>query len=1222
MKKIFLMALMLCALVTMLVAQRYGESDDFSYALKLYNEGFYDIAAQQFSLFVNKYPSSDRVPEAKFYLGLSLYNSKDFENARVEFQDMAVRYPDHTRAAEAWQKAGDSYLKLQKVSEAARCYETVKVLYPQHPQAPLALFQAASIYFKEKNIPKAELTLKDFLDRYPDSNIYPNGRLLYAALLLEEHNYDQSLSEYEKVLQSGAESSLLAQAYLGIGHLYSRLGQVERAKENYHTVMTKYPSSSAAFTALLRLSEIMVVSGDFETAIKLINENIPKYKNQDQKARLHLALASTYFLQNNFYLARKSLESISTTGINDTLLLQTNFYSGVVYMQEEKYEQSETYFKKILENPAAPQIAPDMFIESRRQLGRVYLFKKQYEQGQEILQTFLQDYADYPGKDDILTDLFYAALANDRLTDAENVYRKMLVEIPNYPARDLWLFLLAKNYFRKAMYENARLKFQDLINNLYCSSKIDSAQNYLRIIQNYYLIDQKDGVNKLAKLMGRILAQEDKQRLKLDLARVYLLHLNDFDEAKTMVNELISSSSDSAILGEAYLLKGEGYRRLAELRRFEGKDDRAERRQALTEFKNAMNYISRVEYPDSLMYYFIQETIASDTAQNLPSAKQIQFWERFVGSYPSSKFADQVRLRLANLYFDSQNVDKALLELSQLRKSPRNSVAGEAFYLSGKIYYDQKNMDQAAEILKEFLLNIDKHPLRANALGLLAKINENKGNYQLAAQFWSKLREQYNYSPAAIAARTRIPEVYLLATDYQAVIDYTEPSLKGIELSSDLLLRKLRVMKEPEFYFFNGKARYYLNQHREARQNLLTYLHLTPQGKYVEECLFILADMTISEGDKEGALLHLQPIARNESSPLFLQATAKIADIYLERKDYEKSQVLYSKLVAKTDDPKLKILYQSREMVCLINQGNLKGYENKLSLFQKDFKKEAGYENYLAEFEFEIGKYYYLNKNFDTAIKRFENVITKYRKTDFADDAEYYLGLTYTTLNKVDKAMEILSGFSEKYPNSTLKANIFITLGGLYYRAEKRELAVGAFQKAVEMAREPEVRQRALSNLISIYRDLGLWDGVLSQARDYVEEFPQAVDIIDKKIMIGMAMTNLNRYSEAVDYLKNLKFEANSEQEPEIQFYIGEAYYNAGQYENAIREFVKIPLLSKQTKLQWEASALYYSGQAYEKLGRKSDAIRMYQEIIDRPGILVELKKEAQKKIEQLKETN
>jgi len=94
---------------------------------------------------------------------------------------------------------------------------------------------------------------------------------------------------------------------------------------------------------------------------------------------------------------------------------------------------------------------------------------------------------------------------------------------------------------------------------------------------------------------------------------------------------------------------------------------------------------------------------------------------------------------------------------------------------------------------------------------------------------------------------------------------------------------------------------------------------------------------------------------------------------------------------------------------------------------------------------------------------------------------------------------------------------------------------------------------------------------------------------------------------------------ADSEQEPEIQFYIGEAYFQAGQYETAVSEFVKIPFMSRKTKLQWEASALYYSGQAYEKLGRNDESIRMYEEIIKRPGIDIILKKEAQKRIGQIK---
>jgi len=64
-----------------LFAQQRSESDDFSYALKLYNEKLYHIAAQQFSRFTTNYVGSNKLPEAGFYSGMSLFYLKDYENA-------------------------------------------------------------------------------------------------------------------------------------------------------------------------------------------------------------------------------------------------------------------------------------------------------------------------------------------------------------------------------------------------------------------------------------------------------------------------------------------------------------------------------------------------------------------------------------------------------------------------------------------------------------------------------------------------------------------------------------------------------------------------------------------------------------------------------------------------------------------------------------------------------------------------------------------------------------------------------------------------------------------------------------------------------------------------------------------------------------------------------------------------------------------------------------
>ena len=157
-----------------------------------------------------------------------------------------------------------------------------------------------------------------------------------------------------------------------------------------------------------------------------------------------------------------------------------------------------------------------------------------------------------------------------------------------------------------------------------------------------------------------------------------------------------------------------------------------------------------------------------------------------------------------------------------------------------------------------------------------------------------------------------------------------------------------------------------------------------------------------------------------------------------------------------------------------------------------------------------------------------------------------------------------------------------------------------------------------MSNLIKAYTFVNFWDAALALAREYIVNYPDAEDAIDKKILIGRAYVYLNQVDLAVDLLKEVRLIADSEREPEIQYYIGEAYFQTGQYENAIAEYVKIPLLSRKTKLQWEASALYYSGQAYEKLGRIDDAKRMYAEIVKRPGIDIVLKKAAQKRINEI----
>ncbi|RMH74596.1 MAG: tetratricopeptide repeat protein, partial [Calditrichaeota bacterium] len=249
-----------------LFAQQYNESNDFSYALKLYNEHFYDVAAKQFASFINRYPGSERLPDARYYYAESLYHMNEIEDARIEFQSLAVSYPDHPRAAEAWQKVGECYRKLNKLEEAAKAYETIKILYPENALAPRALLDAAACYINVDQFAKAEQVLRDFLDRYPEYSGYSRGHILYGNLLLKKGELERADTQFRKALTIGEDPRVKAEAQLGLAAVFQQLGLRNRAVETLTAVAGAQGGTEVGFRAVERLAQIRLEGREWEAA--------------------------------------------------------------------------------------------------------------------------------------------------------------------------------------------------------------------------------------------------------------------------------------------------------------------------------------------------------------------------------------------------------------------------------------------------------------------------------------------------------------------------------------------------------------------------------------------------------------------------------------------------------------------------------------------------------------------------------------------------------------------------------------------------------------------------------------------------------------------------------------------------------------------------------------------------------------------------------------------
>ena len=166
----------------------------------------------------------------------------------------------------------------------------------------------------------------------------------------------------------------------------------------------------------------------------------------------------------------------------------------------------------------------------------------------------------------------------------------------------------------------------------------------------------------------------------------------------------------------------------------------------------------------------------------------------------------------------------------------------------------------------------------------------------------------------------------------------------------------------------------------------------------------------------------------------------------------------------------------------------------------------------------------------------------------------------------------------------------------------------------------PDLVQSAMSNLIMTYKEMELYDGALELTRKYIERFPNDPDLIDKKIDLGVIYQKLGYYDRSILQLQSLIEAGNTNLEAELRYYIGEAYFYKGDYQQAILEFLKVPyLVTKKEKADWISTSYYMAGQSYEKMSKYEQAMTMYKQIIDRKDTDVQFKTAAQKEIDRVK---
>jgi len=1177
------------------VAQDSKENADFKLAINLYNDGLYDLASEQLRQFIGSYPSTPQGTDARFYLGLVQMKLKKFDDARLTFQSFALSYQDNPKAPEAWWNVGESYAALGTSREAALAYERVKVFHPRSKLAPDALLNATKYFLLAGAHDDARRTLREILQEYPSSDAVLSARTQLGRIYFEEGNYGQAQSELKRVIDGDTSPDARAGALLILGSISQATGRTDNAQSDYREIITKYPRSSAIQGAYLNLGKLIAAGGNPAEALEWFRKAIAEKAGPDSLLLREALVASgdAQAATGNFAGAASSYEKERLSSTQDEKSPPVLWKLARAAAAAKDFRRSDDACNRLLRSSASDTLKR----RARVKLALNAEEQKNFPPALQEFATFTDAHPEDPATPEML--LREARLCAGPLADPRkgvSIFELIAARYPSSPFADDALEGAARGEEKLKEFDRALQTYRELIARYPASEFRAEAEERTAYIERFEVRDKDSGLEKLALLVGDVVSDKDKADLSYRLGEIYFSDLRSYAAAAAQFGNALEAGLHGERAGDAMVKRAQSLEYLST-------QNPAETPRAIEAYRAYL--AGPAAGADSNLARIAIFRLRATTPDSGRAAAA-----ELLARNPAFPFADVVRLTLGTLFEKQDSIAPAGAEYTEaLRTTKDRTVAEEAAYRMFGLLLRQGLADSALASGARFLVTYPGSAHTAAVLSNLGDLAMTMKKPAQAAPFYQRLTGEFAYTSFAGAAEERLGEALAAEGDTAAALSayagilerQTDNPLGDGRPAASVLLALGTLHRE------TGDA-------EGAKRYLSALLETEQSGPIAGAAYTALGLIYRDEGLTETATWYFR---RAEHAAPGGGVTREIADLLFANGDYRDAIKEYAQLSAAAGDTGGRY-FDARIIIAMIRSGEAQNAEKGIAAFER---KYGEVRDDIALFEVEQGLVQFRAEEYAGAMKTFRLVADKYEDSPSGPTAMYWIGKSLEATEKSAEATAYLEKLLADHPQAPVVMRVHLALGNLYYAAEKWDQAIKHYRLVVDDPHpESELLPPAMSNLIETYEVAGAYDGALTLTRRYLELYPSADDALDKKIKIGILYDHLGYFDQAVLQLQGLMDEAGSDLEGEIRYYIAEANYHKGDYQQAILDFLKVPyLVTKKGKIDWTANSLYMSGQSYEKMGRYDQALTMYKQIVDRAGIDETFRSAARKEIDRVR---
>ncbi len=407
-----------------------------------FQDGFYDIAEKQFSLFIRNFPGHGKIDEVFYLLGKTFLFQGKWKEAKAAFSRILLDNRNFESMDYALFWMAQVEMNLGNLEPSRKYLLSLLKNYPKFEWIDHACYLLGCVDLEAARWKLAEGSFKRVVTLSKRKDLVRRASFWLGMAFLKQDDFETA-ALYLKPFQEGAgplSDPYYKHALLGLGEAQFKLGRYEEAKRNYRAFYDRYKQDPLIPDVSWRMGFCAYRSGDLAEALDLFKIFQSQFRESPLLLYVHYLLGEIFLLEGDHASSIKTLNQVLQSPQPHFLWGTTLVLLHWNYLVSGEPEEAHRVYQRVFKLNTADDekyfiqwlTAGSLFAEGRIADALPYYFS--------ILNSKLRE--------KVLFQIGKGYFFENQLREALTNLDLLLLESPNLKSLDAGLFLKGESLLR------------------------------------------------------------------------------------------------------------------------------------------------------------------------------------------------------------------------------------------------------------------------------------------------------------------------------------------------------------------------------------------------------------------------------------------------------------------------------------------------------------------------------------------------------------------------------------------------------------------------------------------------------------------------------------------------------------------------------------------------------------------------------------------------------